>query len=351
MKLKQHKGLISIQGYFKALDMADFIIKKTTSFDIDYNSIEWQIVEEARLELKILEVFAQLQEGVLNKFDNTINSFYNPDTVQKQVGFLNDLGLEPRLTYQQVGIYRFKQYTFPIELKKSGEFEGVDVISSINPDPFSEPVNNSSSRAYAAGGQNALSIFGITLDFQLLDKDAERKLKNAILNLSKQVSKELSTKIKYQLLEGIRNAESVPELRQRILSVFKTPIDVVVPPKYNEAGDLVRSGYTYQLEPKVWANSVARTEVSKAYAQGKIEGYKQSGVVTKVQFSPAADERTCPECSILDGAQYTLEDGVDIIPVHVCCRCSWIPILKTDDLEGAKTEAQGNIKVLYDSVA
>ena len=72
------------------------------------------------------------------------------------------------------------------------------------------------------------------------------------------------------------------------------------------------------------AEMIARTETSMAYSEGTIAAYKQAGL-DQVEFQPSGD--ACPDCLVLDGSVYPLNNSTGIIPVHPNCRCTWLPVL------------------------
>jgi glycerophosphoryl diester phosphodiesterase len=83
---------------------------------------------------------------------------------------------------------------------------------------------------------------------------------------------------------------------------------------------------------KVRAMNIARTELAEAYGEGQIQvlrNARDEGLVTAPitkTWACADDERTCAECSDLDGEQVGLDDefssGDDRTPAHCSCRCS-----------------------------
>ena len=97
------------------------------------------------------------------------------------------------------------------------------------------------------------------------------------------------------------------------------------------------------------ATLIARTETIWAMNEGAVIGYKQSGVVSQVEWLTAQDERTCQFCEPMDGRVQTLgtsfyemgtemegRDGgllkftaepIEHPPLHPQCRCSLAPIL------------------------
>ena len=71
------------------------------------------------------------------------------------------------------------------------------------------------------------------------------------------------------------------------------------------------------------AQAIARTETIAAAVQGDIQGMKEAGVKS-VTYMAAEDERTCEDCSDMDGEEFDISDSEGIIPLHVNCRCTWL---------------------------
>lgn len=66
---------------------------------------------------------------------------------------------------------------------------------------------------------------------------------------------------------------------------------------YNIADDISR-----EFKTSTWrARTIARTEVIRASNMARLDGWKQSNVVKKKQWSTFVDDRTCPTCVDLDG--------------------------------------------------
>lgn len=120
--------------------------------------------------------------------------------------------------------------------------------------------------------------------------------------LVKGVNGETRDAIAAQLVEGFEAGEGIPDLSKRVKGVFSD---------------------CNRRRSKV----IARTEVIAASNEGALVGYKDSGVVEKVEFFTALDERTCEECMGLHGNQYALDNASGMIPVHPQCRCTWLPIV------------------------
>jgi SPP1 gp7 family putative phage head morphogenesis protein len=84
---------------------------------------------------------------------------------------------------------------------------------------------------------------------------------------------------------------------------------------------------------------IAITEVTRAYNEGNMAAYRESGVVTGKEFQTARDEHVCGICRPLDGKITELEgtfeappefniENFQQPPVHVNCRCVLAPITR-----------------------
>jgi len=79
---------------------------------------------------------------------------------------------------------------------------------------------------------------------------------------------------------------------------------------------------------KVRAKAIAQTEIIRAHAEGQLDSLEALGltkVTVMAELSTAGDDRVCPQCIPLDGMVLTIKEARGLIPVHVSCRCSWIP--------------------------
>ena len=78
------------------------------------------------------------------------------------------------------------------------------------------------------------------------------------------------------------------------------------------------------------ARAIARTEIVRAHSEASISAYKEArieGVSAEVEFSTAGDDAVCPECEALEGRVFSIDESSGIIPVHVNCRCAWLPVI------------------------
>ena len=87
------------------------------------------------------------------------------------------------------------------------------------------------------------------------------------------------------------------------------------------------------LEPmfgSVRASMIAATEITRCFAEGNQETWRQSGVVDGVRWLTAEDELVCPICAPLDGQTADLSKGFDGPPAHPNCRCYLQPVVNVD---------------------
>ena len=130
-------------------------------------------------------------------------------------------------------------------------------------------------------------------------------LKTRIGWAADQIGEESAARLAEILADGYKNGQSIDQISTRIQNEF-------------------------DFFSNTRADRIARTEIMQTSSQGAIEGYKESGVVSKVKFYCAEDERTCEDCLGLHEEEFTLDDSVGVITVHPNCRCCWLPVVDGD---------------------
>ena len=76
------------------------------------------------------------------------------------------------------------------------------------------------------------------------------------------------------------------------------------------------------------AEILARTEIIRAHHLATIQEYRNQGIMNvkvKAEILTAGDDRVCPQCAILEGRLFTLDEAEGLIPVHPQCRCCVMP--------------------------
>ncbi len=338
------------------VDLADNIDRLIKArIIVEERLLGWQAAAEETLKQKLLSAIFLGRKAMLERFDQTFGQVYMVKNFAKLIYALNSEHFDPIVSFKHLMPFRFRFLTLPYTAKnalgKALSFNNaLKVISKIETNPFSDALDDAAEQSFKTGGQSSFASLGINVDFKIIDRVILDWLRSYSLNLSDSIAQSISSRIRFQILEGVRNGESIPQIRRRIEKVWSEPIDVSVPAKTDSTGRIIRPGYTYQLSNEAWADVVARTEVSRAFAEGRLAAYTQMGVVGMVKFSASPDERTCAQCAALDGTEFSLNDAVGIIPLHGRCRCTWIPIVDANDTQAARTAAFENISVLYDGL-
>lgn len=79
------------------------------------------------------------------------------------------------------------------------------------------------------------------------------------------------------------------------------------------------------------AELIASTEVTRAFAEANRIAYRESGLVGKMEWRTAVDERVCPVCGALNERQVGLDEsfseGFEVPPAHPRCRCILAPVI------------------------
>lgn len=324
---------VPVGVYIESSNIADSYIRKSLGIE-PFLFTDWIILQEEKVELSIIKWLDEQKNLTLEALDD----YYGDIDIKKILKVLKknkaDLII---IAKKQIEIYEFDQFIFQKDLddkliKANSSAKYLKYISEINSDPFTEILNKNTADSLRQGGQSSFASFGINLQFNMRDKLIEDAMRTANLKLSKEVKKSIQTRIRSELYNGIINGEDIAQLRKRVLNVYNNPITVKVPPKLTPDGEVIKAGYSYPMAPKDWAAAVAGTEVTKAFMEGKLEGYKQFGIVTKVEFVITPDERLCERCEPLGGNIYKLEEASGIIPVHPRCRCTLIPVIDNEKL-------------------
>lgn len=115
----------------------------------------------------------------------------------------------------------------------------------------------------------------------------------------KGVTSAMAQKMARSVADGMTKGESEKQLRNRL----RLDID-----------DITRNR----------ALRLARTEVIRANAQGKLDAYERLGVrevEIEVEWVIVDDDRVCPRCRANAGKIFTLEEIRGLIPLHPECRC------------------------------
>lgn len=93
------------------------------------------------------------------------------------------------------------------------------------------------------------------------------------------------------------------------------------------------------------AETIARTEIIRAHAEGQLDALESLGVEeigVMVEWSTAGDDRVCPLCAALEGIVMKLDEARGTIPRHPNCRCAYLP---ANVGEGKKGQKRGPVQL------
>lgn len=118
-------------------------------------------------------------------------------------------------------------------------------------------------------------------------------------------------RIQKLVADWIRNGEPFHVLREKIIN-----------------------GYWYSESR---ANTIAVTEVTRAFAEGNLHAWRQAGVTDGKRWNTALDEMVCPICAplhrkivSLDGQWMSNGETLTAPPAHPRCRCWLTPYIDDD---------------------
>jgi SPP1 gp7 family putative phage head morphogenesis protein len=79
------------------------------------------------------------------------------------------------------------------------------------------------------------------------------------------------------------------------------------------------------------ATAIARTETARAYSLGSVTAFRESGVVSAIEWLTAPTD-ACPICAPLNGQRTALDTpfsgGIPFPPAHTNCRCTILPVVE-----------------------
>jgi SPP1 gp7 family putative phage head morphogenesis protein len=120
--------------------------------------------------------------------------------------------------------------------------------------------------------------------------------------------------------DGFKQGKSVKTIAKEILN--KTGLRDLYK---SENGEIVLNDKLepiVQVDKKMRANLIARTETTRLASQGALEQYKTHDI-NSVAWVAAFSDRTCPICEANNNKIYSVNEAVGLIPAHTMCRCTW----------------------------
>lgn len=101
------------------------------------------------------------------------------------------------------------------------------------------------------------------------------------------------------------------------------------------------------------AETIARTEIIRAHAEGQLVALEELGVTevgVMVEWLVTDDERLCPRCRPMAGVILKIKEARGKIPLHPNCRCTWVPANIGDTLQSQKKSKRRIQKAISESI-
>lgn len=165
--------------------------------------------------------------------------------------------------------------------------------------------------AAMAGAETALDgllEIGIGIDWALVHEQAVAWAKSYTYDLVKGINETSRNFLQGAINDWIQSGQPIDELINTLAPLY---------------GD-------------VRAEMISVTEVTRAFGEGNLVAWRESGVVHSKRWMTAEDELVCPICTPLDGEVIeldsidfsTLNGHVGSPPAHVRCRCWLQPVVE-----------------------
>lgn len=200
-----------------SIDHSKFIKNLFDRFNRYFNI---ELIQEEIFETQLKENFVNAKKEALKNFELLVVALEKTNDVCNFTKFLSNVYIDPVVNFQTYNTYTFKNYNLPKQVKdyfekeKNSTGDIIKIISKINPNPFDDTIVNGLTDAYKRGGNVGLRFFDIDIDFAILDPNVIKWIKKHGLELSKNVTKQMSSAIRYELINGLKNNESILELKK-----------------------------------------------------------------------------------------------------------------------------------------
>lgn len=165
--------------------------------------------------------------------------------------------------------------------------------------------------AALAGAHSALGGLSVGVDWNLINRAVLAWVNRYVVNLAEGITQTSKRFVWSSIAEWIESGEPMSELIKTLTPMFGP----------------------------VRAEMIGVTEVTRAFAEGNMAAWKESGVVDGVRWMTGEDDLVCEICLPLEGTVadfggngFTTETGEDALgldspPAHVRCRCYLQPVV------------------------
>jgi SPP1 gp7 family putative phage head morphogenesis protein len=166
------------------------------------------------------------------------------------------------------------------------------------------------------GIRDAKAQLAIEGHFDVKPERALRYLADHIMDFSQDLVDNERAGLHALVKDSVEHGSGAAKLKRQITGFFASGIHYM-----DDDGRTVER--TLNLDS--WAESVARTELSRAYNQGSRSLYEEAGITERVWIA-AGDSHECPACEATDGEVAKIGHafepaGVEDPPLHPRCYC------------------------------
>ena len=152
---------------------------------------------------------------------------------------------------------------------------------------------------------DSLTQIGVSIDWAMAHTNAAEWANRYSYELVRGITDTTRARLQTAIDEWMRNGDTLAQLRDELEPLFGAQR----------------------------AQLIAQTETTRAAAQGTLEGFRQSGVIHRIEWRTARDEFVCPICGPLHGTRVALGEtfaGGLLPPAHPGCRC-WTAAVVDDE--------------------
>lgn len=136
---------------------------------------------------------------------------------------------------------------------------------------------------------------------------------------------DLNLRIRRAIGTGLVDGEGMQAIQRRV----RDAIGVTTDRRSGQVGSAERKGYRANFNR---VQALTRTVVQSVANKGAVSAYRANpDVLSGYEILVTNDERTCPQCSGLNGKRLKLDSNFRP-PFHPNCRCTVIPVIKPDAL-------------------
>lgn len=185
-------------------------------------------------------------------------------------------------------------------------------------------------------GQNTTQLFNIEATFDIVNVQAVELAETITSTMVREVTTETQRGIAVAIRDGQQLGQSIPQIAKKIkprvgltlkqvqaVANFEERYIIANPTAKRDRIDRAVNRYE-RKKHRERTEMIARTESSRANAEGALNVYEAEGVTT--EWIAVAGNEFDPEfCQDNDGKVFTIAEARGMIPVHPNCECIWGP--------------------------